>query len=1222
MIRKTILITLFFAFAFVFKSASAEAALAAEVQGWLDNRSGSVPVTVTVTIKNNSGAIVDTFTQAVAAGTSVFYSRSNITTGNYPSVSWFTSCDFGAEATTGGLAIYSFPNQTVRCSTTNSTLTTTKTSCVSNEGRIEWKVNTNPVPNQTPNISTVKSFRIYKSLNSDPLADTAPITKAYSPGTVDYAENIPGLGTGSWNLAVRAYTNDPDNNSTVTYGNLACGIDIVSPTNLNANVVVLSTNLNANVGCSGFSVKVDFGWYGENLTYTVEYGSTGSGSWSNLSQNGLTQTYYSHIDSPLNMNTTYDWRIKGYHASTASFYTSPQSSFTTGVCPLTTVVPPNVDNFPAVTCTANSEDNDNDPYNDYGSATSADPTKVKIQWVRATGGAIDEERVDWGPDPSFASGTYQTATNPFGGSGAQKFYIITNGVSANTLYYYRVSAKIDGKVHSSKIRTFKGVSQCNSASVAFTSAYSYCYNNQTRWRVTWSKPVASTTYTLKNDYLLDTNRDWQTLPNTSQNPTKAYFWEGVTNLPKSEQIEFTLDGGATLTGSVPTSLCQAVTPPSAPKIVTLGCVNNKPTVRFEFIDQSNNEDQFWLEVSDKPFTGATATTTTNVWGTRKIISAGTSWNELGITGSYPEQVLTNRSVQYDWQDPPNDPDYQYTYGNIGLGDANSVDTTLANNLIPLNGTTYYWRVKAIMRENQSNAARGANYDTPYIYPDGTLTGSIYPTGLSFTTKNCSLGYDLAVSIVPGSWKNGISVTSVNVDNGGTYATVPTVSFSGGGGTGATATAQVSGGTIISISIDTGGTGYTSAPTVSFSGGGGTGATATAQVSGGIQTQSFLAGEIVSVDVKITNNLGSQTTSSPPTLMYFYYRGTEQGTSPSVDAPPACPIDPRFFPPTLGSVTPQPSNVPPISPGGSVTQNVKFTVDSAASFGVASAYVVPRCDFGALGTESNFSNNSASFTYSVSVKGFFASTSGDVGAKGKISVGVNSSLILPTPKFQSRNMLVAEQLSTNANVPIIAPVGFRIENYKNELVSKGGVYDYFSRRYKANAVSNDLEKRGCAISTDSYNSLANSFYHCNNSVTISSSTAITGTPVFFIDGDLNINANVTLANATSGAVFIVSGDIYVKAGVISINGIFIARKSFYNCTASECGVFYASGKLTVVGGIYADGEDGTPGILLQRFLTAGGNSANELALFTFDPRYYFLYTNILTYAPVGWRETAP
>jgi parallel beta-helix repeat protein len=75
------------------------------------------------------------------------------------------------------------------------------------------------------------------------------------------------------------------------------------------------------------------------------------------------------------------------------------------------------------------------------------------------------------------------------------------------------------------------------------------------------------------------------------------------------------------------------------------------------------------------------------------------------------------------------------------------------------------------------------------------------------------------------------VAWIEITDGGTgYTSAPTVSFSGGGGTGATADAFVdSSGKVGAILVRNYGSGYTSAPTVAFTGGGGSGATATAQV---------------------------------------------------------------------------------------------------------------------------------------------------------------------------------------------------------------------------------------------------------------------------------------------------------------------------------------------------------------------------------------------------------
>jgi len=71
---------------------------------------------------------------------------------------------------------------------------------------------------------------------------------------------------------------------------------------------------------------------------------------------------------------------------------------------------------------------------------------------------------------------------------------------------------------------------------------------------------------------------------------------------------------------------------------------------------------------------------------------------------------------------------------------------------------------------------------------------------------------------------------VTVLPGSGYVTAPTVTFIGGGGSGAAATATLNG--VSAITVTVAGTGYTSAPTVKITGGGGTGATAVASITGG------------------------------------------------------------------------------------------------------------------------------------------------------------------------------------------------------------------------------------------------------------------------------------------------------------------------------------------------------------------------------------------------------
>ncbi len=77
----------------------------------------------------------------------------------------------------------------------------------------------------------------------------------------------------------------------------------------------------------------------------------------------------------------------------------------------------------------------------------------------------------------------------------------------------------------------------------------------------------------------------------------------------------------------------------------------------------------------------------------------------------------------------------------------------------------------------------------------------------------------------------LQIAAVNVKTeGNNYSSPPTVTFSGGGGSGATAVARLAQGKVIGITLTSPGTGYTALPAVVLSGGGGSGAEAEAVVS--------------------------------------------------------------------------------------------------------------------------------------------------------------------------------------------------------------------------------------------------------------------------------------------------------------------------------------------------------------------------------------------------------
>ena len=137
-------------------------------------------------------------------------------------------------------------------------------------------------------------------------------------------------------------------------------------------------------------------------------------------------------------------------------------------------------------------------------------------------------------------------------------------------------------------------------------------------------------------------------------------------------------------------------------------------------------------------------------------------------------------------------------------------------------------------------------------------------GISFNTAGSGLTFGSAVLISGGGGtgaaatayfgpSTGLATTtgSLTIDAAGSgYTTAPTVVFTGGGGLGMAATATVSGGLVTDVNITNSGFGYTSLPTISFTGGGGTGATATL-----VSTKCALTG------IQVTNP-GSDYTTAP------------------------------------------------------------------------------------------------------------------------------------------------------------------------------------------------------------------------------------------------------------------------------------------------------------------------------------------------------------------------
>ena len=140
-----------------------------------------------------------------------------------------------------------------------------------------------------------------------------------------------------------------------------------------------------------------------------------------------------------------------------------------------------------------------------------------------------------------------------------------------------------------------------------------------------------------------------------------------------------------------------------------------------------------------------------------------------------------------------------------IANPNKVVGTTGNTFTPLNNGDYsYARLDTVA------------YNTEYILYSGTA-----PSPNTFFRVT-----SVKVDVIE-------VVSEINVTNQGSgYTAIPTVTLSGGGGTGATAKAILENEKVVRVEVTDAGSGYTSAPTVSFSGGNGSNAAATAVLGDG------------------------------------------------------------------------------------------------------------------------------------------------------------------------------------------------------------------------------------------------------------------------------------------------------------------------------------------------------------------------------------------------------
>jgi hypothetical protein len=145
---------------------------------------------------------------------------------------------------------------------------------------------------------------------------------------------------------------------------------------------------------------------------------------------------------------------------------------------------------------------------------------------------------------------------------------------------------------------------------------------------------------------------------------------------------------------------------------------------------------------------------------------------------------------------------------------------------------------------------------------------INPTDVSFVVDRVNWQINTVYDIYDDRYSD--EVIGINVVNGGSlYTSIPTITLTGGGGSGASFSPQIYDGKIIGIDVLDRGQGYTSAPTVTVTGGGGSGAVLEAVVniapSGAQKLEEanyYVVTDEYNVYKCLDNNNGAKSTEKP------------------------------------------------------------------------------------------------------------------------------------------------------------------------------------------------------------------------------------------------------------------------------------------------------------------------------------------------------------------------
>ena len=374
----------------------------------------------------------------------------------------------------------------------------------------------------------------------------------------------------------------------------------------------------------------------------------------------------------------------------------------------------------------------------------------------------------------------------------------------------------------------------------------------------------------------------------------------------------------------------------------------------------------------------------------------------------------------------------------------------------------------------------------------------------------------------------------------------------------------------------------------------------------LPSEPYSAGDSANATVRVSN-IGDQASAATTLGLWV---------APGDPAAASCPSSPAT--PPVGKSW----SVAALSPGAAVDIPISFNVGSSKGSFTANAYVIPACNQ----SDSFWGNNSTSgagqvgegedsdasvggFTFTVNVNAWFETTEGDVGSQGNVNISQRAP---DAPaKYNSEYLVAGSSLGSNVK----SENNWKISGYSgHRLVPGGSVYNYLADRFRSKASGSEICNIPAGLPP------GNNFYQCTGDAQFHVGNGPNGNNVFFIDGNLVVDGNLTLASSDS-SIFIVKGNITINSDVTRIDGIYVAGGQFSDATdtSDESGA-----QLVINGSVFADS------VRLNRYLggsrcpsgDACDNALTAADVINFQTKYLVALNSMIGSPSISWNEVAP